>query len=173
MDSVIMEDLLYLRVAGQYRRAIQSGVLVPGERLPSVRALMRLHQVSLSTALQACRSLEDEGLLEARPRSGYFVLKPRRLVLQAEAIAAHFPAGTRLNMPSGGMLLWVEMPGRRSSSEVFNTALQEGIRVAPGMMFSNAGRFDHCLRISCGAPFSAHIETALKRLAQIVAAGLD
>lgn len=89
----------------------------------------------------------------------------------AEAIAAHFPAGTRLNMPTGGMLLWVEMPGRRSSSEVFNTALQEGIRVAPGMMFSNAGRFDHCLRISCGAPFSERIETALKRLAQIVAAG--
>jgi len=91
----------------------------------------------------------------------------------AEAIAAHFPAGTRLNMPTGGMLLWVEMPGRRSSSEVFNTALQEGIRVAPGMMFSNAGRFDHCLRISCGAPFSERIETALTRLAQIVAAGLD
>ena len=83
MDSVIMEDLLYLRVAGQYRRAIRSGVLAPGERLPSVRALMRLHQVSLSTALQACRSLEDEGLLEARPRSGYFVLKPLRVALQA------------------------------------------------------------------------------------------
>ncbi|MES1163844.1 MAG: PLP-dependent aminotransferase family protein, partial [Rhizobacter sp.] len=64
--------------ARHYRGAIQSGALAPGDAMPSVRALTRLHQVSLSTALQACRRLEDEGLLEARPRSGYFVLKPRR-----------------------------------------------------------------------------------------------
>ena len=61
-----------------YRRAIQNGVLAPDQRMPSVRTLVRTHHVSLSTALQACRLLEDDGLIEARPRSGYFVLKPRR-----------------------------------------------------------------------------------------------
>lgn len=72
---------LYLRLAQHYRGAIRSGVLVAGARMPSVRAMTRLHRVSLSTALQACRSLEGEGLLEARPRSGYFVRKPRRSAL--------------------------------------------------------------------------------------------
>lgn len=72
---------LYQRVAHHYRGAIRSGVLSPGARMPSVRSLTRLHQVSLSTALQACRSLEDEGLLEARPRSGYFVRQPRRAAI--------------------------------------------------------------------------------------------
>ena len=72
---------LYQRVAHHYRGAIRSGVLTPGTRMPSVRSLTRLHQVSLSTALQACRSLEDEGLLEARPRSGYFVRMPRRAAI--------------------------------------------------------------------------------------------
>jgi DNA-binding transcriptional MocR family regulator len=72
---------LYQRVAHHYRGAIRSGVLTPGARMPSVRSLTRLHQVSLSTALQACRSLEDEGLLEARPRSGYFVRMPRRAAI--------------------------------------------------------------------------------------------
>ena len=72
---------LFQRVAGHYRQAIQTGVLAPGHRLPSVRSLTRLHQVSLSTALQACHSLEDEGLLESRPRSGYFVRRPRRSVI--------------------------------------------------------------------------------------------
>jgi len=47
--------------------------------MPSVRAMMRLHDVSLSTVLQACRQLESEGWLEARPRSGYFVRHPKRL----------------------------------------------------------------------------------------------
>ena len=73
---------LYLRLSGHYRQAIQSGVLLPGQRMPSIRALTRLHQVSLSTAVEACHTLEDEGLLEARPRSGYFVLKRRRLEIQ-------------------------------------------------------------------------------------------
>ena len=74
-------ELLYQRVAAHYRRAIDTGVLAPGDRLPSVRTLMQSHQVSLSTAVQACRRLEEEGLVEARPRSGYFVLRPRRPVL--------------------------------------------------------------------------------------------
>ncbi len=47
-----------------------AGSLPPGARFPSVRGLMAQHAVSLSTALQVCRQLEQEGLLEARPRSG-------------------------------------------------------------------------------------------------------
>jgi len=69
MDSAT----LYHRLAAHYRQAIGAGTLTPGDRMPSVRKLMELHGVSLSTALQACRQLEREGLLEARPRSGYFV----------------------------------------------------------------------------------------------------
>ncbi len=72
---------LYLRLANHYRRAIQSGAIAPAERMPSVRTLVRTHRVSLSTALQACRLLEDDGLIEARPRSGYFVLKPHRAAI--------------------------------------------------------------------------------------------
>lgn len=69
-----MIDLpLYARIARHYREAIASGALAPGSAMPSVRALVRLHRISVSTALQACRRLEDEGLLEARPRAGYFV----------------------------------------------------------------------------------------------------
>ena len=72
---------LYRQVAGHYRRAIESGTLTAGDRMPSVRALMGLHGVSLSTALQACRQLESDGLLEARPRAGYFVSAPLRAPL--------------------------------------------------------------------------------------------
>lgn len=82
MNAEHTETLLYARLAGHYRQAIQSGVLMPGARMPSVRALVRQHGVSLSTALQACRTLEDEGLLEARPRSGYFVQPLRRAALR-------------------------------------------------------------------------------------------
>jgi DNA-binding transcriptional MocR family regulator len=86
----------------------------------------------------------------------------------AESIAAHFPEGTRLSVPQGGMLLWVQMPPLRSPSAVFGTALSEGIRVAPGWIFSNSSRYDNYLRINCGIRFSAEVDDAINRLAAIV-----
>ncbi|MCY1215695.1 hypothetical protein D9M72_275470 [compost metagenome] len=62
----------------------------------------------------------------------------------------------------------MELPAQVSSEAVFDQALQAGIRVMPGVMFSNAGRFDHCLRVNCGTPRSAQIERALGTLAAIV-----
>src|ERR1700754_5292802 len=72
---------LYRQLADHYRQAIETRALQPGDRMPSVRALMAAHVVSLSTALQACRQLEREGWLEARPRSGYFVRAAARAQL--------------------------------------------------------------------------------------------
>lgn len=78
MSIAMSQSPLYRRLAQHYLEAIHAGTLASGERFPSVRRLMRDHQVSLSTALQACRQLEDQGWLEARPRSGYFVRRPQR-----------------------------------------------------------------------------------------------
>ena len=45
----------------------------PGERLPSIRQTCRTHAVSPVTVTQAYYLLESRGLIEARPKSGYFV----------------------------------------------------------------------------------------------------
>lgn len=68
---------LYRQLANHYAGAIAAGTLRSGDRMPSLRGLTQLHKVSLSTALQVCRSLEDQGYLEARERSGYYVRRPR------------------------------------------------------------------------------------------------
>jgi DNA-binding transcriptional MocR family regulator len=67
------DDTLYTRLADSLARSIRAGALRRGERLPSVRSLARDRQVSMATATQAYRRLEDARLVEARPRSGYFV----------------------------------------------------------------------------------------------------
>ncbi|HEY0660134.1 MAG TPA: PLP-dependent aminotransferase family protein [Lysobacter sp.] len=68
--------LLYERLAERLRGQIQRGVLRSGERLPSLRQLGREQRVSLATAVEAYLQLEREGLIEARPRSGYYVRAP-------------------------------------------------------------------------------------------------
>jgi len=88
----------------------------------------------------------------------------------ADAIATHFPLGTRLTTPRGGVTLWVELPGKLSSTAVFDAAIQQGILLAPGAMFSNSGRFDHFLRLSCGMRYTDELDDAMRRLGHIVGA---
>jgi len=76
---------LYLSIAEDIEQRIMSNVLPIGEKLPSVRALSKLHDVSMSTSLQAYYHLEGKGLIEARPQSGYFVrFNPSRFPKKVE-----------------------------------------------------------------------------------------
>ncbi|MBA3998854.1 MAG: GntR family transcriptional regulator, partial [Candidatus Accumulibacter sp.] len=63
----------YQTLALATEKLIGEGVLRAGDRLPSVRQACRVHAVSPVTVLQAYYLLESRGLIEARPRSGYFV----------------------------------------------------------------------------------------------------
>lgn len=64
---------LYLDLSSRLAELIRGGTFLAGDRFPSVRQTSREHQVSISTVMEAYARLEDEGLIEARPRSGYYV----------------------------------------------------------------------------------------------------
>ena len=78
-----MSGLLYEQVAEDLRSAIRKGTLRGGDRMPSVRGLARQRGVSIATILQAYVHLENDGLIEVRPRSGHFV-RPRSVSPVAE-----------------------------------------------------------------------------------------
>ena len=73
--------LLYERVAQLVETQISTGALRSNERIPSVRAMSRTARVSISTVVQAYLHLENIGLIEARPQSGFFVRQPSANVL--------------------------------------------------------------------------------------------
>lgn len=66
-------DHLYLQVAGGLEKMISDDVLKIGDKLPSVRMLSEEYGISMGTAFQAYYHLEGKGLIEARPKSGYYV----------------------------------------------------------------------------------------------------
>ena len=65
---------LYESVYRQLRGEIGSGQRKPGEKLPSKRALAASLGISINTVETAYRQLESEGFIEARDRSGFYVL---------------------------------------------------------------------------------------------------
>ncbi|MGA8261217.1 MAG: PLP-dependent aminotransferase family protein, partial [Arenicellales bacterium] len=74
------QPLLYDQVSRVLRSMIDEGSLQPGQKVPSLRNMSRQLKVSISTVLQAYSRLEDEGVIESRPQSGYFVT-PRAAVV--------------------------------------------------------------------------------------------
>lgn len=65
--------LRYEKLSSSLAQQIEKRLLLPGDRLPSVRDLSRAERVSVSTVLRAYTDLESKGLIQARPQSGYYV----------------------------------------------------------------------------------------------------
>jgi DNA-binding transcriptional MocR family regulator len=78
-----MHPPLYLRLADSLETLIARRSLRSGDRIPSVRQFSLEQRVSVPTALNAYAALESRGLIEARPKSGYFV-RARQLDLVPE-----------------------------------------------------------------------------------------
>src|SRR5918999_1011306 len=66
-------DHLYLQVAEGLEKMIHEEILKIGDKLPSVRMLSDEYGISMGTAFQAYYHLEGKGLIESRPKSGYYV----------------------------------------------------------------------------------------------------
>lgn len=71
--SLDNENHLYLQVAEGLEKMIDQDVLKIGDKLPSVRVLSEEYGISMGTAFQAYYHLEGKGLIESRPKSGYYV----------------------------------------------------------------------------------------------------
>ncbi|MBD3581264.1 aminotransferase-like domain-containing protein [Flavobacterium selenitireducens] len=67
------EDFIYRNIANNLEKKIADGVLMLGDKLPSVRTISSEHGVSISTVLQAYYLLESKSLIRSKPKSGYFV----------------------------------------------------------------------------------------------------
>ena len=82
---------LYRQYASEIASMIAQGRLRPGDRLPSVREARARRGISASTVFQAYQLLERDGLVVARPQSGFYVNPPvaeRRTAVTTTSSAA-------------------------------------------------------------------------------------
>ncbi|POF42732.1 2-aminoadipate aminotransferase [Pseudomonas laurylsulfativorans] len=151
--------------------------LAPGMRLGWISAGKWHDRVEMlkHTQSRGCEVLSQLAVSEFMRTPSYerYLRRLRKtLTVQREqmstAISRYFPIGTSVTHPQGGTLLWVELPRRHSSMVFFQEALKVGIQISPGDIFSNANRFDHFVRIGCGAPYSPRIDEALQTLGRIL-----
>ncbi|MEU3662489.1 GntR family transcriptional regulator [Streptomyces sp. NPDC032940] len=63
----------YVQLVQQVQQALRLGLLAPGDRLPTARAVVEATALNPNTVLKAYRELEHQGLVETRRRHGTFV----------------------------------------------------------------------------------------------------
>ena len=146
---------------------VRIGWILPGRYREEVQRLQTFstHSACSVTQMGVAAYLENGGY----DRHLRFIRQEYRKNLSAFQLAVqrYFPEGTQMTRPSGGFILWVSLPARINTKHLHSLALQQGISIAPGLIFSNTEQFNHCIRLNCGLPWNAEAERALKTLGEL------
>lgn len=90
------------------------------------------------------------------------------LVRISRLIERHFPDGTKLTRPGGGLVLWIELPRRINAVQLQDAAFEQGIGIAPGEIFSAKAGYKNYIRISFCTMWNPRTEKALTNLGRLV-----
>lgn len=91
----------------------------------------------------------------------------RKVASMSQAVGRHFPGGTRVTRPAGGFVIWIQLPDRVDSLELYRLAIQAGVTLAPGHMFSATDQYRNFIRLNA-ANWSQDSEKVIMRLGQLV-----
>lgn len=141
-------------LAGRYRQQI--------ERLKLLNTLTTPSNAQLAIA----EFLEHDGYDHHLRRVRKALMQQANLM--RATIARFFPAGTKTSNPAGGYLLWVELPKSVDSMKLYRLALDNGITIGPGCMFSKSTRYSNFIRLNYSYAWSPEIEAALVTLGRLV-----
>lgn len=64
---------IYIQIMDNIRAQLASGILQPGDKLPSVREMAQKLSINPNTIQRAYRELEQQGIIETLPGKGCFV----------------------------------------------------------------------------------------------------
>lgn len=144
------------------------GWVAPGKYMDKIKRMKLYHSITSATAQQAAiASFLSTGRYEHHLRKLRQTLHANSLQF-TRAIGEYFPEGVKLTNPKGGFILWVELDKRIDTYTLYQEAMQHKISIAPGTMFTLQERYQNCMRLSYGMPWTQEIDKALRKLGNMV-----
>lgn len=152
------------------------GYVVSGRRRLQLRAARSVHgELIPQLTDRVLASFLSEAAFDAHLRRLRRRLR-EQVAAWTQAVAEHFPAGTRVSAGEVGHVLWVSLPEGLEAAALLAEVRAGGYTFVPGAVFSTTGRFEHCLRLTAGHPLDGVRSAGLRLLAEaarrhMVAAG--
>ena len=154
-----------------------SKCLAPGYRLGWVAAgryAEKIVRLKLATTLATTTPVQI-AVADYLKHGGYdHHLRRLRQQLQVqeslllEGVERAFPGTTRLARPAGGYFVWLELPESVDALKLHRMALDQGISIAPGPIFSAKKEFKNCIRLNFGHPQTEAMQRAVATLGHLV-----
>ncbi len=163
-----LSDSLRVLTCGSF-----SKTAAPGYRIGWIVAGRDIDDVARLKRAASCSSglLQQMTLAEFMASGDYGRhLKTLRAVLQGNAermsalVSQHFPRETRTSRPAGGSVLWLELPKGVNAEQLFDEAIDAGISIMPGHIFSPCACYTNFIRLSFGHPWGDRTEQAVEWL---------
>lgn len=143
------------------------GWCAPGRFAYEVSRFKSMNNVATATfSQQVLRELLHSGLYD-RHLHRYRRELHTNLLRTTNLVEQHFPPGTRITRPAGGIVLWVELPKRLQATTLQDAAYEQGVGFAPGEIFSSKGTYKNYIRISYCQFWEQRTEKALIRLGKL------
>ncbi|ALM50922.1 PLP-dependent aminotransferase family protein [Halomonas huangheensis] len=158
-----------------------SKTLLPGLRLgwlaPGRYRDRALHEKYVSTGSSSTLAQSAVAEFMARGHHARHLTAMRRQYrLQRDQmrgwIQQYFPEGTRVSVPSGGFMLWLELPDGFDSIALNQRLAEHQLGIAPGPLFSASGKYRHCLRLNYASLLNDSTHAAIATIGECAKAQL-
>ena len=140
-------------IAGRYSDAVLECLRTAGTQVSA------LIQVPIATYLQS----SNYQIHLRRIRRTY----RQRTENMIKDIRSFFPPCPFISTPEGGYLLWVKLPNRLSSVELYKELLPHNLSVMPGKFFSTDDRYIDYIRL-CAAQYDLSNRHCLKEVGDLI-----
>ncbi len=134
------------------------------EKLIVAKQAADLHSNSLSQRIVHQYLMDndiDEHIMKIRTAYG------KRRDFMIDMMTEYFPEEVKYTKPEGGMFLWVTLPEKVSSLDLFELAVKENVAFVPGNPFyTDDGSRNNTLRLNFSNSEEEQIEEGIKRLAR-------
>jgi DNA-binding transcriptional MocR family regulator len=157
---------------GSYSKTLSPGLRVgwsiPGRYQNQVELLkLVVNQATAPAPQLAIAAFLDSGGFDRhlrRVRRSY----REQMEQTIDSVTRHFPAETRHTTPAGGHVLWIQLPDGADALALYEAADREGVRIAPGPMFSPSGGYRDFIRLNTGFPWSDATDRQIATLGRLV-----
>ncbi|MDA8188493.1 MAG: PLP-dependent aminotransferase family protein [Dehalococcoidales bacterium] len=135
------------------------------EKLVFAKQAADLHTSTL--AQMVAYEFFHRGLLPAHLAAINEVYRSRRDAM-LRAMETNFPEGVAWTRPEGGFFVWVTLPPRMNTTELFADAVAEKVVYVPGSHYFANGGGENTMRLNFSACNEERIDLGMQRLGRVV-----
>lgn len=154
--------------------ALRLGWMVaPADLMPRITTLRESFDLESSTLLQrAVAEFVSRGMLEPHLEA-ITAAHGERCATMLRALDAHLSDVAHWSKPNGGVFVWVSLPERLDTTEMFHEAIKRQVAYIPGGVFSVDGSTKNALRLNFSNVKPEAIEEGVARLADVIRTALQ